>query len=55
MSKELQALIYGLLLGCLTIGLGGVLVGTSAVPGIVFTSIAILGFVVFHFIRRNHE
>lgn len=55
MTEELRAVVYGVFLGCLTIGLGGILIGSSPVPGVVLTSIAVIGFVVFGLIWRNHE
>lgn len=55
MSNELGAFINGLLLGCLVIGLGGILIGSSPIPGVVFTSIAIIGLFVFQLVRKDYE
>lgn len=56
MSKELLALLEGLFLGLLTVGLGGILIGTTAEPGLAITGLAVLGYAVLHYVRGNeHE
>lgn len=44
MSKELVILFKGLCAGTALVGVGGLLIGSTPVPGILIISIAALGF-----------
>lgn len=46
MSKEAEALVYGLILGLFFIGFGGILIGPYIFPGIVFIALGVIGLLV---------
>lgn len=48
MSKEAEALVYGLIFGLFFMGFGGILIGPYIFPGIIFIILGILSLVAVH-------
>ena len=48
MSKEAEALIYGLIFGLFFMGFGGILIGPYILPGVIFIGLGSLSLVAVH-------
>jgi hypothetical protein len=46
MSKEAEALAYGLVVGLFFMGFGGILIGPYLLPGAIFVGLGIIGLVI---------
>lgn len=55
MSEELKSLITGLITGLFLVGSLGLLIGNSAVPGVVLLVLASVSLVIAKGIWSNHE
>ncbi len=55
MNEETKVLIQGLFVGVGVVGIGGVLIGTSVAPGVVFVLVAIVGFIVTKKVWEHSE
>lgn len=55
MEEEMIALIQGLILGTGVIGFGGILIGTSWIPGVVLLSISVISFVITKKVWSHNE
>lgn len=56
MSEEFLTFVKGLFVGTMVVGAGGILIGTSAIPGIVLITVATIGLMVLNYTKGvDHE
>lgn len=55
MEEEMIALIKGIILGIGILGFGGILIGTSWIPGVVLLSISVISFVITKEVWSHNE
>jgi hypothetical protein len=55
MKEEIDVLIKGFLLGLLTIGLFGIVIGPFMSAGVVFIAVAVTAYALINLFGRKHE